>query len=68
MELGYIHTEAAIRRQRFARKFEQDSLVHSSKVSHIQDEPLIVDWGQFAIHFDTNSVPGLTKEPGLVCR
>jgi hypothetical protein len=35
MELGNVHTEAAVRRQRFARQFEQDSFVHSSKVSHI---------------------------------
>jgi hypothetical protein len=35
MELGDVHTKAAVGRQRFSRQFEQDSLVHSSKVSHI---------------------------------
>src|ERR1700722_3862958 len=40
MQLSDVYPEAAVGRQRFTRQFEQDSLVHSCKVSHIQDGPL----------------------------
>jgi hypothetical protein len=35
MHFGDIHTEATVGSQGFSRKFEQDSFVHSCKVSHI---------------------------------
>ncbi len=36
MQLDYIDTEAAVCSKGFSGQFEQDSFVHSSKVSHIQ--------------------------------
>src|SRR5580658_145384 len=45
MQPSDVYSEAAVGCQRFTRQFEQDSLVHSSKVSHIQDRPLSLGRG-----------------------
>jgi hypothetical protein len=37
MEPGDVDTKTAVSRQRFSRQFEKNSLVHSSKVSHISE-------------------------------
>src|ERR1700722_3491854 len=45
MQLSDVDTEAAVGRQRFTRQFEQDSFVHSCKVSHIQERQLSLGRG-----------------------
>src|ERR1700733_8754328 len=45
MQLGDVHSEAAVGRQRFSRQFEQDSLIHSCKVSHIPEGSLSLTRG-----------------------
>jgi hypothetical protein len=50
MQLSDVYTEAAVGCQRFTRQFEQDSLVHSSKVSHIQEGRYPSEGGQFTLH------------------
>src|SRR6201986_389672 len=45
MQLGYVHSEAALGGQSFAGQFEQHSFIHSGKVSHIPDRSLSLDLG-----------------------
>ena len=47
MQLGCVDTKTTVSGQRFSGQFEQDSLVHSCKVSHIREKPLSLEMGAF---------------------
>src|ERR1700729_1378191 len=53
MQLGDVHSEAAVGGQGFARQFEQHSFIHSSKVSHIQDRSLSLGLGATCAVYST---------------